>query len=55
MPVEGGIPICETSYLRSNCSRPWSNLRRFLAIRDQLNVDPGNMFVNPYLNSVLFA
>ena len=32
-----------------------SNLSRFLAIRDELGVDPGKMFVNPYLNSVLFA
>jgi hypothetical protein len=32
-----------------------SNLSRFLAIRDRLGVDPGRMFVNPYLNSVLFA
>jgi len=32
-----------------------SNLSRFLAIRDQLGVDPDDMFVNPYLNRVLFA
>jgi hypothetical protein len=32
-----------------------SNLGRFLAIRDELGVDPGKMFVNPYLNRVLFA
>jgi len=32
-----------------------SNLSRFLAIRDRLRVDPGKMFVNPYLNSLLFA
>lgn len=32
--VEGGTPGCETSYLRSNCSRPWSNLRRFLGLTD---------------------
>ena len=32
-----------------------SNLARFLAIRDALGVDPGKMFVNPYLNRVLFA
>lgn len=30
--VEGGIPGCETSYLRTNCTRAWSNLRRFLGI-----------------------
>ena len=32
-----------------------SNLSRFLAIRDELGVDPDQMFVNPYLNRVLFA
>jgi hypothetical protein len=32
-----------------------SNLSRFLAIRDELGVDPDGMFVNPYLNRVLFA
>jgi hypothetical protein len=32
-----------------------SGLRRFLEIRDELGVDPGKMFVNPYLNRVLFA
>jgi hypothetical protein len=32
-----------------------SNLNRFLAIRDELGVDPGKMFVNPYLDRVLFA
>jgi hypothetical protein len=31
------------------------NLSRFLAIRDQLGVDPDDMFVNPYLNRVLFS
>jgi FAD/FMN-containing dehydrogenase len=31
------------------------NLRRFLAIREELGVDPDRMFVNPYLNTVLFA
>jgi hypothetical protein len=31
------------------------NPGRFLAIRDRLDVDPAKMFVNPYLNSVLFA
>ena len=30
--VEGGTPSCETSYLRTNCTRPWSNLRRYLGI-----------------------
>jgi iron complex outermembrane receptor protein len=32
--VDGGEPGCETSYLRSNCSRPWSNLRRYLGLTD---------------------
>jgi FAD/FMN-containing dehydrogenase len=31
------------------------NLGRFLAIREELGVDPDRMFVNPYLNRVLFA
>jgi iron complex outermembrane receptor protein len=30
--VPGGEPGCETSYLRNNCTRPWSNLRRYLGI-----------------------
>jgi iron complex outermembrane receptor protein len=32
--VDGGTPTCETSYLRTNCTRPWSNLRRFLGLTD---------------------
>ncbi|MGH8285920.1 MAG: TonB-dependent receptor, partial [Steroidobacteraceae bacterium] len=34
VPVDGGTVICETSYLRTNCTRPWSNLRRFLGLTD---------------------
>lgn len=30
--VEGGTVNCEQTYLRTNCTRPWSNLRRFLGI-----------------------
>ena len=32
--VDGGYKDCETSYLRTNCSRPWSNLRSFLGLTD---------------------
>lgn len=32
--IEGGTVSCETSYLRSNCTRPWSNLRAYLGITD---------------------
>jgi iron complex outermembrane receptor protein len=32
--VDGGYKACETSYLASNCSRPWSNLRAFLGLTD---------------------
>jgi len=32
--VDGGTPSCETSYLKSNCTRPWSNLRRYLGLTD---------------------
>ena len=32
--VDGGTVSCETSYLRTNCTRPWSNLRRYLGITD---------------------
>ena len=32
--VDGGTTNCESTYLRSNCTRPWSNLRRFLGITD---------------------
>ncbi|HEX7154271.1 MAG TPA: D-arabinono-1,4-lactone oxidase [Thermoanaerobaculia bacterium] len=31
------------------------DLRRFLEIRDRLGVDPGNMFVNDYLEGVLYG
>ncbi|MGQ0836907.1 MAG: TonB-dependent receptor [Gammaproteobacteria bacterium] len=34
VPVAGGTPSCETSYLRTNCTRPWSNLRMFLGLGD---------------------
>lgn len=32
--IDGGTVDCETTYLRSNCTRPWSNLRRYLGITD---------------------
>ena len=32
--VDGGTPSCETSYLRTNCTRPWSNLRHYLGLTD---------------------
>jgi iron complex outermembrane receptor protein len=32
--IEGGTVSCETSYLRTNCTRPWSNLRAYLGITD---------------------
>ena len=32
--VDGGTAECETSYLRTNCTRPWSNLRAFLGLTD---------------------
>jgi len=34
IPVDGGTVSCETSYLRTNCARPWSNLRRYLGLTD---------------------
>lgn len=30
--IAGGTASCETSYLRSNCTRPWSNLRTYLGV-----------------------
>ncbi len=30
--IPGGTTSCETSYLRSNCTRPWSNLRAYLGV-----------------------
>ncbi len=33
--VDGGIKGCETSYLRTNCTRPWSNLRAYLGLTDE--------------------
>jgi iron complex outermembrane receptor protein len=30
--VDGGIKDCETSVLRSNCTRPWSNARAYLGL-----------------------
>jgi iron complex outermembrane recepter protein len=35
VPVAGGITSCPTSYLRGNCTRPWSNLRQYLGITDE--------------------
>jgi iron complex outermembrane recepter protein len=32
--VDGGTRSCETSYLRTNCTRPWSNLRAYLGLTD---------------------
>ncbi len=32
--VPGGIKSCETSYLRSNCTRPWSLERAYLGLTD---------------------
>ncbi len=32
--VDGGTTSCETTYLRTNCTRPWSNLRAFLGLTD---------------------
>jgi iron complex outermembrane recepter protein len=32
--VDGGTRSCEQTYLRTNCTRPWSNLRRFLGLTD---------------------
>jgi len=32
-----------------------NGIERFLAIRDELNVDPHNRFVNPYLDDLFFA
>ena len=32
--VAGGTASCETTYLRTNCTRPWSNLRLYLGLND---------------------
>jgi iron complex outermembrane receptor protein len=32
--VAGGTKICEESYLQGNCTRPWSNLRAYLGLKD---------------------
>ena len=32
--VDGGTVSCETSYLRTNCTRPWSNVRRYVGLTD---------------------
>jgi len=32
--VDGGTRTCEVEYFRSNCTRPWSNLRAFLGLTD---------------------
>lgn len=32
--VDGGTRNCETTYLRTNCTRPWSNLRAYLGVTD---------------------
>lgn len=32
--VDGGTTSCETTYLRTNCTRPWSNVRAYLGLTD---------------------
>jgi iron complex outermembrane recepter protein len=32
--VAGGTKSCETTYLQTNCTRPWSNLRAYLGLTD---------------------
>jgi iron complex outermembrane receptor protein len=32
--IDGGTTNCESTYLRTNCTRPWSNLRRFLGVNN---------------------
>jgi len=32
--VAGGTTNCEDTYLRTNCTRPWSNLRAYLGLTD---------------------
>jgi len=32
--VDGGTESCETTYLRTNCTRPWSNLRAYVGLTD---------------------
>ncbi len=54
--VEGGTPSCETSYLRSNCTRPWSNLRRYLGLTDpRVNVAQSVQYAgDPYPTQQFF-
>lgn len=35
--IAGGTKSCETSYLRANCTRPWSNLRDYLGLTNPRN------------------
>jgi iron complex outermembrane receptor protein len=32
--IAGGTKTCEEEYFRSNCTRPWSNLREYLGLKD---------------------
>ncbi len=41
--VEGGTPNCETSYLRTNCTRPWSNARAYLGLTDPRQSMPNSV------------
>jgi iron complex outermembrane recepter protein len=41
--VDGGTPECETSYLRTNCTRPWSNARAYLGLTDPREGMPNNV------------
>ena len=34
VPIPTSQAHCEATYLRSNCTRPWSSLRRYLALTD---------------------
>ena len=41
--VEGGTPDCETTYLRTNCTRPWSNARAYLGLTDPRESMPNSV------------
>jgi iron complex outermembrane receptor protein len=54
--VEGGITNCEQTYLRTNCTRPWSNLRRYLGLTDpRKNVANSVKFVDKSAQTQQFS
>ena len=40
VPIATSLAHCELTYLRTNCTRPWSSLRQYLSLTDPRLTDP---------------